>query len=269
MLLWPSLALAFPKAPDDYSHCSSHTAKIVLHSADQKRLDTVRALKTHLAQKGQDPAIISALYKAHLQTGVDFDLLVMKAMIESDLGRLLKSSKSSATGVFQYIDSTWFGVIKLYGERLGVPHYAKAIRTNRYGLHTVENSYLRAEILSMRYDHEFAALIKSYQTLDETAMLRAIKGSKVSKTDHYIAHMLGMPLAKEFFTLKRRRSIFTLASLNNPYMREAVRMNKAFFYTGGKALTASEAYKNFERRVNASMRKIKVIAKQPTDLICD
>jgi hypothetical protein len=65
--------------------------------------------------------------------------------------------------------------------------------------------------------------------------------------------MLGLPLAKEFYAMKRRGSVIAVAGLNNPAMREAAKMNRAFFYQGKRALTAREAYTQFERRVTKEL----------------
>ncbi len=259
--------MAMPKATPSIgapvcAQTQPHNARIILQSTDQKMLSSVRSLKAFVAARGQDPAMINALYRASLKTGVDFDLLILKASMESDLGRHLEAANSSARGIFQYIDATWLGVMKHYGAQLGYANYANAIEFNNRGHATVKNNnkYLKAEILAMRYDPDISALVKAYQIIDETAQLRQIKGSAVTTTDHYITHMLGMPLAKEFYTLRRRNSPFTLANISNPAMREAVAMNKGFFYSGRTPLTARASYKRFENRVEREIKKMTALS---------
>jgi hypothetical protein len=159
--------------------------------------------------------------------------------------------------------------MKHYGERIGYAHYAKAITFTKGGAAVKgNNAYLKAEILSLRYDPEISALVKAYQILDETQMLQNMKGAKPTTTDHYIAHMLGLPLAKEFYRLKRQGSIFTLASVSNPQMREAVRMNKGFFYHKGRPLTAAASYRRFEKIVGAELKKIEAASSATPTPIC-
>ena len=229
-----------------------------------KQLHLAQAYETHLEEKGQDGAVISNLYKASIKSGVDFELLLVKAILESDLGRFKEARHSSARGVFQYIEPTWLVLIKRYGKQIGYPEYARAVSVSkRSGIPYFKGpaKYLRPEILALRYDPEASALIKAYQIKEETDVIRSFKRSKkVTATDHYIAHMMGLALAKELYDLKYKNSVIAVARLNKPEMREAAKLNRLFFYDGKRALTATAVYRKFEQRINRELKRIRNVA---------
>ncbi len=244
--------------------CAKPASVMLLQGKDEKRLELARSLKEYLRAQNQGEGLASAIYKASLKTGVDFELMVLKAKMESDLGRLNAAQYTSARGAFQYIEPTWLTLIRRYGHEIGYQHYSEAIARAKYpGVPYIKNGnpFLKAEILSLRHDPDTSALIKAYQVREETDVIRSYKrGKRVTATDHYIAHMLGLPLAKEFYAMKRRGSIIAVAKLNNPAMREAARMNRVFFYQGKRALTARESYAKFERRVKKEFATIQNVA---------
>ncbi|MCB1562900.1 MAG: hypothetical protein KDJ75_04930 [Alphaproteobacteria bacterium] len=238
-------------------------ASILLSDPDQRRLELARSFTRHLEARGQDPAVIRALYRASVKSGVDFELLLLKAIMESDLGRATVAQESSARGVFQYIEPTWLTLINRYGSQIGYAHYAHAISLTKSGIPYIKgrNTYLKAEILALRHDPEASALIKAYQILEETEVIKAFKGGEaVTATDHYIAHMLGLSLAKEFYDLQKTGSILAVAGLGRADMREAAKLNRPFFYDGKKPLTASASYRRFERRVAKEMDNIRSVS---------
>ena len=256
VFLMPSIGFA--------NECVKPQSVMLLQNKDDKTLSLARSLKTYLKDEGLDERLATSIYKASLKTGVDFELMVLKAKMESDLGRATIASSSSARGVFQYIEPTWLTLIRRYGEDVGYKHYADAIERSKYpGVPKIKdgNQYLKAEILSLRHDPDMAALLKAYQVREETDVIRKYKrGHKVTATDHYIAHMLGLSLAKEFYTMKNRGSRIALAKMHNASMREAAKLNRAFFYHGQRPLTAREAYAKFERKVAKQVKAIHNVA---------
>ncbi len=201
--------------------------------ADEYGVRNVQAFKTasawihHLqtnTEEGYDPGIIAALFQASERTGTDFDLLLLKAILESDLGRVTVAQRSSARGVFQFIEPTWLILMHRYGMEAGFPNYAYKIRISaRSGIPHLKgpDKALRHDILALRQDPFVAAYIKARQVQEDTDVLRAYKkGDAVTATDHYIAHMLGLRLAREFYDLLEKDSVLAVARLNMPEMRE-------------------------------------------------
>ena len=209
------------------------------------------SLKAYLAAKNQDITIIDDILFASKKTNVNFELLIVKAMIESDLGRLTEAKNSSARGVFQYIDQTWLTLLKRYGDKI-----KEDIE--------FDNNLPQEELLNLRYNARIASLIKSYQTLDDEKAVKALKNKGIiTATDHYIAHMMGLPLAKEFYALINNESNIILAKSGNSHFKRAAKLNPAFFNDhNGNALGAQDAYQKFHDKISARYDKIQSIQKK-------
>lgn len=253
-----------PQQPGCFTDNAS--AQMQLSETDRKRLQLANAYIRRLETEGQNPDVVKALYRASLKTGVDFDLLIMKAILESDLGKYNAAAHSTARGVFQYIEPTWLILMNRYGDKIGYPEYARAIKISRregFPYFSGNDKYLREEILALRHDHDIAAMIKAYQIIEETAVISGYKRDEtVTATDHYVAHMLGLKLAKDLYDMRHSGSVLALARLNNPQMREAAMLNKQFFYGRDKSpLTASAVYNQFEKRVDREMKRIRDVAR--------
>ncbi len=225
------------------------------------------SLKDYMRAEKLDYHLIDTLQRAARETNTDFELLVAKAMLESDLGRQMKSPVSTARGVFQYVEMTWLSLMDRYGAKIGYPHYAEAIDIHaESGQPFIKKSsaVTRSEILDLRFNPYAAALIKGYQIQDESPLMKTFKDSqKLSATDHYIAHMMGLSLAEEFYKLKNEESGVILAHSSNPLFREAVALNRPFFYdTQGRAMTAPEAYQNFKTRIAKTYERLRKIEAQ-------
>src|ERR1043166_8190824 len=81
--------------------------------------------------------VVGAIRDAARVTGTGFEYLLKMAMRESSFNPKAKSSKSSATGLFQFIDQTWLATVKKSGADLGYGRYRDAIvrtRSGRYGV---------------------------------------------------------------------------------------------------------------------------------------
>ena len=79
-----------------------------------------------IAPAGPD-AVRAAIQRAANATGVDFSLLVETARRESAFNANAKASTSSATGLFQFIDSTWLDMVRRHGARHGLGAEAAAL----------------------------------------------------------------------------------------------------------------------------------------------
>src|SRR5260370_40261467 len=80
-----------------------------------------------LGQERVANRVVDALRKAADAPGSDFHYLLGTAMRESSLKPNAQSSSSSATGLFQFIDQTWLGLVKEHGAQHGLGGFAAAI----------------------------------------------------------------------------------------------------------------------------------------------
>ena len=68
-----------------------------------------------------------AIARASQSTGVDFDYLLAQARLESGLNPDAKARTSSATGLYQFIDSTWLRTMDRHGSKYGYAWAGDAI----------------------------------------------------------------------------------------------------------------------------------------------
>src|SRR5689334_21299792 len=91
--------------------------------------------------------IVAALKRAATATGSNFDYLLATAQRESGMKNTVQSKTSSATGLFQFIDQTWLGLVKNYGAKYGLGSMANAITKGADGRFHTENPADRRAIL--------------------------------------------------------------------------------------------------------------------------
>ena len=83
--------------------------------------------------RGIDPTVVRSIRQASQATSTDFGLLMAQASQESDFRADAKSPTSSATGLFQFVDSTWLDMVQRFGAKYGVGQLAQQIGTDMTG----------------------------------------------------------------------------------------------------------------------------------------
>lgn len=186
------------------------------------------------------PGLALILNRAGDKSGVDFNYLLQTAIRESSLDPTAKASTSSATGLFQFLEQTWFQVMRSDGGRLGYQHYADAIKTQPSGMLDIADKSLRADVLKLREDPEVAANLAAAFTRGNGAYLENRFGRMPSPGELYIAHFLGAHGAEKLFRAGLENPDQIAASL---FPSEA-RANEAIFYDkSGTARTIRDVYK--------------------------
>ena len=90
-------------------------------------------MKAEAAGAADRSSVLAALKHAAARTGSDFHYLLGTAMRESSLKPNAQSATSSATGLFQFIEQTWLGLVKDYGASHGLSAQASAITRDASG----------------------------------------------------------------------------------------------------------------------------------------
>jgi hypothetical protein len=179
-----------------------------------------------------------AIDSAGTKSDVDFDYLLQTAIRESSLNPNAKAATSSATGLFQFIDSTWLQVLKQEGPRLGYQAYADAIQVGADGDYTVPDKALRKEILKLREEPQVAADLAAAFTRSNGEYLSSRFGRMPSPGELYIAHFMGAQGAGAFFDAGLENPDQSAAKL---FPRQA-KANPTIFYDNGHARTIREVY---------------------------
>ncbi len=174
--------------------------------------------------------VVSAVQKASDKSGIDFSYLLTQAKVESSFNPSAEAKTSSATGLYQFIDSTWMNMIERYGEQYGIDTDGKS----------------RDEILSLRKDPKAASFMAAAFASENERTLSANWGGETGATELYLAHFMGAGGASSFLNALDDNPLQTAADL----YPAAARANKNVFYdrASGEARTLAQVYDFFDQK---------------------
>lgn len=158
--------------------------------------------------------------------GVDPQLMATIANIESGFNPNAKAPTSSASGLYQFINDTWKGMLKKYGSKYGI-----APGTSQFDPRA--NALLGAEFLR-----------ENMQTLKKYLK------RPITDTDLYTAHFMGADTAGRMLSRDPNADAVAL------YPKAARANQSIFFNKSGGSRTIGEVIAELDRRVNA--RRIRV-----------
>ncbi len=180
-----------------------------------------------------------AFQSASTSTGTSFDYLVKTAARESSFNPAAKAKTSSATGLFQFIESTWLETLKEAGPKHGLEKFSDEIQRSKSGKYFVSDPQMRREILELRKDPEISSIMAGALTQKNAQHLERRIGREPTDGELYMAHFLGANGAGKLID----------ATAANPDMRAdrifapQARANKPIFYDrSGKARSMQEVY---------------------------
>lgn len=178
-----------------------------------------------------DVGIASAIAAAARLTGVSASYLTATAARESAFDAQAKAATSSASGLFQFIESTWLETLERHGESLGVADAA---------------GMGREEALALRFDPRLSALMAGALTADNAGVLEQRLGRPPGDGELYAAHVLGAGGAADLIHAANRNPDRPAAEL----FPAAAAANRNLFYDreGGAVSVAGLAAK-FSRMI--------------------
>ncbi len=201
------------------------------------------------------------LKQASQATGISFDYLAKTAERESRFNPAAKAQTSSATGMFQFLEQTWLGMVKQEGPKLGLTNEAAAISGDS-GRFNVADGGMRQRILAMREDPGVSAMMAGAFASRNGKQLEEAIGRKPNEGELYIAHFLGASGARDLINLAKSNPEAKAASS----FRDAAAANKSvFFDRTGRARSAAEVYGN----LTASFNQTPVLQTQETAATTD
>ncbi len=194
----------------------------------------------------------TALAAAANATGIDFAYLAAGASLESSLDPNAKAKTSSAAGLFQFIESTWSGMVERHGAKVGLAKEAAALAGG--DVSAVE----RRRIMDLRYDPDIAARMGAEFAAENRDHLRQSIGREPEDVDLYLAHFLGAGGASKFLG-KLDAAPNAAAARAFP---AAAKANPSIFYDGDRARSFSEIRGRFETKLAARAGDIGLIAER-------
>ena len=214
------------------------------------------AVRQPATQQGVSPpasGIAGAIQSAAQSTGASFEYLLATAKVESNFNPGLKARTSSATGLFQFIEQTWLGMMKNAGKALGFGNYADAISRNTNGRYQVADPQLRNEILALRKDPAANAAMAGAFTQRNAAALKQRIGRTPTDGELYMAHFFGTGGAGQLINAARERPQVSAAGM----FPAAARANKSIFYDRqGNERSVSGVYSELNRRYQVARANV-------------
>lgn len=137
---------------------------------------------------------------------------------------------SSATGHGQFTEQTWLAMVRANAARYGHTDLAEAIQQKPGGALFIEDPQQRAEILQLRTDPQWSALMSAHYARQNTEEMQRALGRPITEREAYLGHFLGSGDAIELLQAAER---------NQPDARRfvspgAVESNPQIFYEGGR-----------------------------------
>ena len=154
-------------------------------------------------------------------TGVDPNLMLGIAGMESSFDPNAKAKTSSASGLYQFVSDTWSEMISKHGKKYGLD-------ANSSPMDAKANALMGGEFLK--------------------ANIKSIANSKPNptNTDLYLAHFLGAGGARKFFAA-------SADEIGAKILPAAAKANKSIFYNGSTPRTVSEIYSLMDNKVNTTL----------------
>jgi hypothetical protein len=173
---------------------------------------------------------------------------------ESSFATEVKARTSSATGLFQFIERTWFGVIATFGAKHGLEKEAKSIVRTANG-YTVADPAERARILDLRRDPYLSALMAGEMLKQDTIRMEQRLKRHLSGGEIYLIHFLGPDAAQTLINGVEGNPDASAADMF-PKPAEA---NKSIFYDTGGAKSVAEVREQFEKMIGTRLNRYKEV----------
>lgn len=119
--------------------------------------------------------VVASIRAGAAASGADFGYLLKTAQRESSLDPHAKAGTSSATGLFQFTDTTWMKTLGRYGAK--------------HGVHTAGMG--RNDILALRNDAGLSAKMAGELANENADILEKKLGRPATQGELYLAHFMG------------------------------------------------------------------------------
>lgn len=188
--------------------------------------------------------ITDAIKDASAKTGVSFAYLMDKAAAESSFNPDAKAKTSSATGLFQFIESTWMDMVDKHGAK-----------------HGVDTNQSRKELLNLRKDPALASVMAAEFAQDNKSYLQKNVGGDIGETEMYFAHFMGAGGANAFLSQMKKNPL----SIGADLFPQAARANKNVFYdkSTGEPKTLQAIYDHFDKKFESNGEAPVTLAHKP------
>ena len=189
----------------------------------QSQPGPAKTAKTAMTKAQISESVASALQSASKRVDVPVNLLTAMAGVESTFNEGAKAPTTTASGLFQFINSTWESVVKRYWSKYGYPDR----KPDR--MRAEDSAILAAAMMK----HEgYPAALKA--------------AGSVSITDIYLTHFLGPAGGASFIRSYQSKPNVEAATVTPD---KVVKANMSIYYKGGQAQTFKQIYDSFSQKL--------------------
>jgi len=184
---------------------------------------------------------------------VDFSFLMELARVESSFNPAARAPKSTATGLFQFMDYSWIEAIRKYGANYGLKDYAtrvKLIDDGEQGQPSMTYDPLQLEVLALRLNPRLSTLLAAENIKRNKRNLSSRLRRKLGRTDLYLSHFFGLSGAVKFLETLNEKPASTAGEL---FPKAVAARNRDIFQSWQKQpRTVAEVYQWFDSKFNTT-----------------
>jgi len=203
--------------------------------------------------------LVETIVRAARKTDMDAALLMSIADKESSFAPSVKASTSSATGLFQFIDTTWMRVVRDFGAKHGMAEEAALIEEAE--LRGSMSPATRQSILNLRNDPYLSALMAAEMLKVDSARIASRIGRDLSEGETYLAHFLGPSDAEKFMSKVVAEPRYAAPKL----LPKPARANRSIFYEKSRrrpqSLTVADVHRKFENMMGMRWERYRDVEK--------
>ena len=195
--------------------------------------------------------IVQTIIKAAQEVQTDPVLLMAVADKESSFITAVQAKTSSATGLFQFIERTWLGVVRDFGAQHGLEAEAALIGQDGNGKPVITSASERNRVLELRRDPYLSAVMAGEMLKRDAAKIAETIGRELTLGEVYLAHFLGPNDAEEFLAKVVNKPEAAAAAL----LPGPARANRTIFFAAGQgrgrrakiaSLSVAQVHEKFE-----------------------
>ena len=174
--------------------------------------------------------LVQTIVKAAQAVQTDPVLLMAVADKESSFITAVQAKTSSATGLYQFIERTWLGVVRDFGAKYGLAREAALVTSDANDKPTITDAAERARVLDLRRDPYLSALMAGEMLKRDAATIAARIGRDLTLGEVYLAHFLGPDDAGDFLDKVVNKPAAAAAAL----LPGPARANRSIFFAANR-----------------------------------
>ncbi|MCJ2137401.1 transglycosylase SLT domain-containing protein [Methylobacterium sp. J-026] len=202
--------------------------------------------------------LVQTIVRAAQAVQTDPVLLMAVADKESSFVTAVQAKTSSATGLYQFIERTWLGVVRDFGPKYGLAKEAALITADANDRPVITDQAERARVLELRRDPYLSALMAGEMLKRDAARIALRIGHELSLGEVYLAHFLGPDDAGEFLANVVNKPAAAAAAL----LPGPARANRSIFFAANRfvgrgrhrkplSLSVAQVHEKFEAMMSA------------------